>query len=147
MKYKIIIINHAGKAAPQIHSIDSENRFVYATSKLTNMLDEQWENGEGWFALNLYGVHIFETDDLDTFDLLEAQREKDGIEKANKFLADFQEIEDNLKINKDTRKAEIRRIAEKQYVIMCMSLADSLVMARDFVDNFDAEFEKLEKGE
>jgi hypothetical protein len=103
---------------------------------------------DDWEDLNLYGVHIFETDDLETFDLLEAQREKDGIEKANKFLADFAEIEERVKLKESVRKAEIRRIAEKLWIHdsnnLFKTFADTIKCARNIVDNFDAEFEKLE---
>ena len=52
---------------------------------------------------------------------------------------------------KDKRKAEIKRIAEQvylstkgEYVTHLNGIRDSIKYALAFVDNFDAEFERLE---
>lgn len=146
MKYKIVIVNfntQKDSDAPLIALMDESWNREYTAAVFRNRIERQWENGEGWFALKLYGVHIFETDDLKTFDLLEAQRQKD--EPARQIHL---ELEANKYIDTAPmqRKAEIKRIAEILWVHReDISTRESIEIASRFVDNFDAEFEKWDK--
>ncbi len=47
----------------------------------------------------------------------------------------------------DKRKAEIKRIAERHYIDNGVELSCAIEMAIGFVDKFDFEFDRLEKGE
>lgn len=148
MKYKIVIINYwsNGRYEPTIRITTSENMIIPFT--MQKRLIRHWESKESWFALKLYGVHIFETDDLENFDLMEAQREKDNSENIKK----ISETASSWCKKQTDRKAKINNLTKRLYINGLSyrnnkapsQLIKALKEAKYYVDNFDAEFERLE---
>lgn len=150
MKYKIVIVNYLDETSPDVRALTSNNEWTPFHCGRQREIEKQWKNGQGWFALDLYGVHIFECDDLETFDLLKAQKEKDEPDSITEFLESPATKKMWAEQRVRERKSEIKRIAE-QIFINCVSkdstyphpIRHIYEQAIRFID-FDAEFEKLE---
>jgi hypothetical protein len=148
MKYKIVIVNYS-KSLDLMCINNKDNSRVYKIASYNINLPD-------WADLGLYGVHIFETEDLESFDLLEAQKEKNnrnlnnldavtGLELVKQVLAEVNKPEISCVDIAEQRKAEIKKIALKMWTnIKGVGFKEVVGSAIYFVDNFDTQFESFE---
>lgn len=136
MRYKIVIVNYTQQSS-DVSIITEDNKYIHRDLLTMNFIP--------WKALKIYGVHIFECDDLESFDLLKAQKEKDEPDSITEFLESPATKKMWAEQRVRERKTEIKRIAERHYIDNGVELSIAIEMAMQFVDHFDFEFDRLEK--
>lgn len=137
MKYKMVFVNYT--SGYELFILDNRYRRTNDLPKIIGLGD--------WLDLGLLGIHIFEGDDSETLDLMKVQKERNSKEYHDKMFDKIAQIQnDNDTVNYNIkRKSEIRRIAEQLYVHEQSCYSSAIRNAREFVDNFDAKFEKMDQ--